>query len=73
MPNDLAEVCMKCLASNGISSLRSRNDGKRKRITFKRWNKSSLNKPSATLDSKFWCVAAITRTLDLSESCPPTR
>ena len=72
-PNCCALFCRKCRVSMAMSSLRSRNGGKRRRITFRRWNKSSRNTPSFTRCSRFWWVAAITRTWVLIALCPPTR
>ena len=72
-PNCWALCCKKWRVNVGMSSLRSRSAGNRKRITFKRWNKSSRNAPSLTRFSRSWWVAAITRTLALIALCPPTR
>ena len=48
--------------------------GRRRRITFSRWNRSSRNSAlRARAASRFWCVAAITRTLALIGWWPPTR
>ena len=37
----------KCRASSGMSSRRSRSGGRRRRITFRRWKRSSRNRPCA--------------------------
>ena len=61
----LCTLLQKVARQGGMSSRRSRKAGKRKRMTFRRWNKSSRNTPSLTRCSRSWCVAAITRTLAL--------
>jgi hypothetical protein len=62
-PSCRALCCRKKRVSMGTSSRRSRSAGRRRRITLRRWNKSSRNTPSLTRCSRFWWVAAITRTL----------
>ena len=64
-PKDFAQDSMKCRAKTGISSARSRNAGMRRRMTFKRCNKSSRKAPAATRASKFWWVDAMMRTFAL--------
>src|SRR3989344_109281 len=72
-PRSLALFCRKKRARVGMSSRRSRSAGRRRRITFRRWNRSSRKPPRRTRSSRFWWVAAITRTLLLSGWWPPTR
>ena len=72
-PAARALCCRKWRVSMGMSSRRSRSAGRRRRITLRRWNRSSRNTPSLTRCSRFWWVAAITRTLALTALWPPTR
>jgi hypothetical protein len=60
-------------ASGGMSSMRSRSGGRRSRTTLSRCKQVLAEQSLPTRSSRFWCVAAITRTFDLSGAWPPTR
>ena len=68
-----ALFCRKWRASGAMSSWRSRSGGSRRRTTLSRCIRSSRNSPWRTRSSRFWCVAAITRTLAFIGAWPPTR
>ncbi|CFW33999.1 Uncharacterised protein [Bordetella pertussis] len=72
-PSARALVARKCWASAGISSTRSRSGGRRRRITLRRWNRSSRNRPCSTRCSSGWWVAATMRTSTRTGCAPPTR
>ena len=72
-PSRRAAAAKKRSARTMMSSRRSRKGGKCTGNTFKRYNKSSRNRPARTSAAKSRLVAAITRTSVRIERLAPTR